>query len=80
MHALDSSPLQTGLRSRRRLNHYQRLFHQAFAKSSAKVMEFTLMFGAEPLGQLLCFCEAQHFGLEVVSLDQSNVTAVMGHL
>lgn len=42
-------------------------------------MEFTLMFGAEPDGQLLLFCGVQQFGLEVVSLDRSNVTAVMGH-
>lgn len=80
MHALDSSLLQNGLQSRRRLNHQQRVFHQAFANSSAKVMEFTLMFRAETVGQLLSLCEAQQFGLEVVSAQQSNVTAVMGHL
>ncbi len=29
---------------------------------------------------MLAFCKAQPLGLEVVSVDQSNVTAVMGHL
>lgn len=44
-------------------------------------MEFTPVFRAEtPLGQRCSFCKTQHFGLEVVSLDQSNVPAIMGHL
>lgn len=68
------SPVQ----SRRPLNHYQMLFHRAFAKSSTKVMEFTLMFRAETLASS-CLSVKQ-FGLELVSVDQTNVTAVMGHL
>lgn len=50
------------------------LFHWGFAKSSSKVMEFTLMFGAQS------HCKAHHFGLKRVSVNQTNVTAVMGHL
>lgn len=66
--------VQNGLQSRRRLNHYQMVFQQAIAKSSTKVMEFTLMFRAES------FCRAQQFGLGLDSVDQSNVASVMGHL
>lgn len=44
-------------------------------------MEFTPVFRAETLlGQLRSFCETQHFGFEVVSLDRSNVPAIMGRL
>lgn len=57
------------------------VFHQAFAKTSTKVMKFTLMFEQSRWANCcLCVKHRQSFSLKLVSVDQSNVTALMIHL
>lgn len=61
------------------------VFHQAFAKSSTKVMEFTLMFEQSRWANCcLCVKCRQQLSLKLVSVDQSHFTDLQactpGHL